>query len=123
MDTSTRLIERSIWELRWRLPFVQEEFDPKNVLRLFHGWVPDHDVLHLNFALIMAEQHNKVGDLLFFKGGISFDHSYQVPKLDPPQLQAPTRLSGYLISSAIQHYAVTLHELRFFNRARRPALG
>ncbi len=120
VDTSTRLIERSIWELRWRLPFVREEFDPKNVLRLFHNWVPAHDVLHLNFALIMAEQHNKVGDLLFFKGGVSFDHLSNLPPTHRTgsSHRAPIRHSGYLIRSRY-HYALTLHELRFFNRARQ----
>ena len=114
VDTSTRLIERSVWELRWQLPLVREEFDPNNLLRLCRDWVPEHDVLHLNFALIMSEQHNKIGDLVFFKGGVSFSRS----STEEPDRGRARRKEGFL-RRARYHYAVALYEIRFFNRSRR----
>ena len=109
IDTSVRLLERRLWELRWRLPFVNELFR-----RRFHS----HRMIsqHPSFALMMAEQHNRAGDLLFFKGK-QLVISRGIAEL-PTQEQVG---AGYL-HRALYHYALSRHDIRSFNRFRREKL-
>ncbi|MFO7561202.1 MAG: hypothetical protein R6X02_01060 [Enhygromyxa sp.] len=105
VDTSVNLIERSLYGMRRTLPFAREVELPlqerEGPIRILHG----------NFSLIMAEMHNKAGDLYFFKGR---------------QLATPAKLAetanmgkerggaeGYLLR-AHYHYALGLHDVRRF---------
>ena len=107
VDSSIRLIERRLWELRWRLPFVSEQ-----------PYVRDGDLectsKHPDFALIVAEQHNRAGDLLFFKGK-------QINEITLAQ-KANREQDGYL-KRAQYHYTLSLHDIQAFNRSRRIRFG
>lgn len=106
IDSGAELIERDLAALRARLPFVQESFearrDPTVIQRMIHP----------NFAIVMAELHDKAGDFFFTKGK-------QVKPRDNDENPA---LPGYL-TRAHHHYAVALHEIRAFNRYRRETLA
>ena len=114
VDTSSSLIEASLWDLRLRLPFVRERgrglplsSDPANV----KGW---------NFGLIASQLHNKAGDLYFFKGR-QVVHARNLLKAlaqqDRARLNQPEGNhrelgdEGFLLR-ATYHYAVALHDLR-----------
>lgn len=73
-----------------------------------------------NFALILAELQNKVGNLYFFKGRQAFprpDEKRYEHELAKAQRAGETKIyggtEGYLLQ-AHYHYAVGLHELRRF---------
>lgn len=99
VDTSISLAERELWTLRNELPFVRD-------LRIQPAQSPVM-VRGSNFSLIVAELHNKAGDLYFFKG------RQRVTVKDLESMQGTENnkgLEGYLIR-AHYHYAVALHEL------------
>lgn len=103
VDTSVSLIEKELWTLRAHLPFVKD-------LQLKAAASPV-GARGSNFSLIVAELHNKAGDLYFFKGRqrVTLDGLKQM--LDKPS-EGETRHGheGYLLR-AHYHYAVALHEL------------
>ncbi|EDM79601.1 hypothetical protein PPSIR1_21274 [Plesiocystis pacifica SIR-1] len=125
VDTSTSLVEEELYHLRLVLPFVGSTSTegPKT---------PDPvNVRHSNFSLIMAELHNKAGDLYFFKGR-------QIPQAADLKKQLPTGAQatgealtilklrggaeGYLLR-AYYHYALGLHDLRRFIHTRLASSG
>lgn len=114
VDTSTSLIEKELWFLRRRLHFVS---DP--VIDLSTS--PIH-IRGSNFGLIMAELHNKAGDLYFFKGRqrvTKGDLGEMGARIEEPDRSDPRHgLEGYLLR-AHYHYAVGLHELRRLMTHRR----
>lgn len=109
VDTGIGLIERELWILRTQLPFVRD-------LEMKVAENPV-GVRSSNFSLIIAELHNKAGDLYFFKGRqkvvIDGQEMAEIPK-------GQTRYGheGYLLR-AHYHYAVALHELRRLISYRR----
>lgn len=111
VDTSMRILERSIWEQRWILPSVREEFDALNDA-LPAGGLRSFRRQHLNFYLTMAEQHNKVGDLLYFKA------CPDISPRRPGKLKRLVDFGGFL-GRAHYHYAVSLQEIRSFVAFRR----
>ena len=104
IDTSLRLLERRLWELRWQLPLVRTEFLKPGK----RAAQPSHSG-QANFALAMTEQHNKAGDLYFFKG-------------HQPPLATRLEASCPYLGRAQYHYALSLHEIRFFNHYRRQSM-
>ncbi|HWM90517.1 MAG TPA: hypothetical protein VN493_07085 [Thermoanaerobaculia bacterium] len=111
VDTSVSVVEKEIWQLRTLLPFVQD-------LKLQLSENPGK-VRGSNFALIMAELHNKTGDLYFFKGRqlVSFEDLKTI-RDDLKEKGIHKGLEGYLLR-AHYHYAMGLHELRRFMTHRR----
>jgi len=117
VDTSTTLVENTLWELRTMLPFLREPMVAPAEGPIVVG--------HSNFALIGAEIHNKAGDLYFFKGrqlvsreaieGLAIDRSDSCPDVRSRPRHGQ---EGYLLQ-AHYHYAVGLHELRRFTAYRR----
>lgn len=108
VDTSLRLLERRIWELRWMLPVVRGEYRKPGR--------NDERNDHANFALIMAEQHNKAGDLLFFKGK-------QIVNPRPPETNRRSRDGTQaFLNRSHYHYVISLYEIRSFNVRRREAM-
>ena len=110
VDTSSTIIERELWELRRMLPFVREP--------VHHKPPGPIEVGNSNFALVMAELHNKAGDLYFHKG----THHKDIEslrrsaggtdgKLVPAILSVRNGQEGYLLR-AHYHYALGLHALR-----------
>lgn len=110
VDTSMRVIERSIWEVRWILPAAREEFDGGNIA-LAAGGLRSFRRQHLNFYLTMAEQHNKVGDLLFYKACPSV---LPIVKKSGDGVRKRLADFGGFLGRAHYHYALSLHELRSF---------
>ncbi len=114
VDTSTTLVESTLWELRAILPFVREP-------RVAPAGGPIA-VGHSNFALIAAEIHNKAGDLYFLKGRqlVSTEAIEKLAEeVSQTELSRPRHgQEGYLLQ-AHYHYAVGLHELRRFTAYRR----
>ena len=114
VDTSTSLVERELFGMRRMLPFAREH-QPTAEVRT--GPVK---VVRSNFSLIMAELHNKAGDLYFFKGR---QHLAARPWQDhraPPKrtgkeepVGRPVGAEGYLLR-AHYHYAMGLHDIRRF---------
>jgi hypothetical protein len=110
VDTSVSLVERELRSYRRMFPFVRDRFvmlsqDAANVRSS-------------NFALIMAELHNKIGDLYFFKGRQPIAPMEMVKMLGTVNGLCK-RPEGYLLR-AHYHYAMGLHELaRFVTHRRR----
>lgn len=104
VDTSISLVERELWDLRKALPFVRH-------FQIQLASSPVH-VQGSNFSLIVAELHNKAGDLYFFKGRqkVTFKDLQAMKKSPASQHENRHGLEGYLIR-AHYHYAVALHEL------------
>jgi len=113
VETGPSLLEKELYELRQRLPFVSEP--------LWKRQVPANAaaVRHSNFALTMAELHNRTGSLYFFKGRqlVTAD---QVSRRVAGEVDALNGSEGYMLK-AVSHYAISLHEVRRFNRYRREA--
>ncbi len=111
VDTSVSLAEKELWRLRWLLPFVRET-------RLRPSKDPT-EVLGSNFALIIAELHNKVGDLYFFKGR-QLVSGRELAQFETARTQKTNRTGaeGYLLR-AHYHYAMGLHEVRRFVTHRK----
>lgn len=103
VDTSGTLVEQELRRLRKELPFVKELKVPQAT--------PKNPVWHSNFALIMAELHNKAGDLYFFKGS-------QVVPLEDAAREKTKGTVGFLVR-AHYHYIAALSELRRFLTYRR----
>lgn len=133
VDTAPALVDAELWSLREMLPFVSsnryaEDLDSKGPL----------DIQHSNFGLVMAELHNKAGDLFFFKGRQlverdvaeewcragtgdegsarrelrkDADKAFTVPKEAPGEAAQRRGAEGYLIR-ATDHYCTALHDLR-----------
>jgi tetratricopeptide (TPR) repeat protein len=111
-DTSQSLLERELWELRRELPFVSSPFGK------YRRVVDPISVQHSNFALTMAELHNKAGSLYFFKGRQLVPLAKARKRVGPGGKLALKGTEGYLLK-ALTHYATSLHETRRFNRYRR----
>ncbi len=115
VDTSIGLIEKELHELRKLLPFVQAMV-PEISQGAFHR-------RHANFSLIIAELHNKAGDLYFFKGRQIMEWSdmkaveQEMQDRASGKLAVGERKDGYLLR-AHHHYSVSLHELRRFTTYR-----
>lgn len=103
VDTGPALVEQDLQALRKRLPFVGDGFWDRAQAS------SASDVRHANFALTLAELHNKAGDLYFLKGR-------QV------RSTRDVGFEGYLIR-AHYHYAVSLQEVRSFLSYRRQSSG
>jgi len=103
IDTSTSLVENGLWVIRRTLPFVREP-----LVDSIDDMSDEIARSHANFALTVAQLHNKAGDLYFFKG-----RQPSIPKRILSELEQSTDRSteGYLLR-AHYHYAVSLHELR-----------
>lgn len=106
VETSISLIEKELWELRGQLPFASD----------LQAQVATNPVAGKasNFALILAELHDKAADLYFFKGRqrVTLD---DLKRMTDEELQG---LEGYLLR-AHYHYAVALHEMRRLVSYRR----
>ncbi len=100
-DTGAGLIETELMHIRQTLPFVNLPFGKRAPAK------SPTDLRHANFALTMAELHDKAGDFFFTKGK-------QTKQRDGEFDPAP----GYL-ARAHYHYAVALHEIRSFSKYRR----
>jgi hypothetical protein len=111
-DTSQSLLERELWEWRRELPFVSSGFDEKKNVTDPIG------VQHSNFALTLAELHNKAGSLYFFKGRQLVPLEKIKKRTRPDGMFALRGTEGYLFK-ALTHYSICLHEIRRFNRYRR----
>jgi hypothetical protein len=111
-DTSQSLLERELWELRRELPFVSSPFGER------HKIADPISVQHSNFALTMAELHNKAGSLYFFKGRQLVPLAKARERAGRGGASALKGTEGYLLK-ALTHYATSLHETRRFNRYRR----
>lgn len=112
VDTAPSLLERELWELRSKLPFVSPEEFPKVKVA-----IDAVEVQHSNFSLTLAELHSKAGTLYFFKGR-QLVRDDQGRSLAAGNLDALQGTEGYL-PKALAHYALSLHEIRRFNSYRR----
>jgi len=114
VETAPSLLEKELLRLRQSLPFVSASFDEEQD--------PDDasHVQHSNFALTMADLHNRAGSLYFFKGRqlVTATAAEGRTLADSAGRQAPEATEGYLLK-ALYHYAVSLQEIRRFNRYRR----
>ncbi|NJL70850.1 MAG: ATP-binding protein [Candidatus Competibacteraceae bacterium] len=112
VDTSLRCVERSLWELRWILPGVSEEFDALNPT-LKYGGVRNIRVQHMNFFLTMADLHNKAGDLYFYK-------ACPIAEPRPNDIKSKTFAEfGGFVGGAQYHYGLAIQEIRSFVSCRR----
>lgn len=108
VDTGVRILERSLWELRWLLPTVKDEYSPTSDRRLnLQNPERQSRELHTNLYLTMGELHNKLGDLLFYKANpfiaaIGEGESFQISH------------RGGFLGRAHYHYALAVQELRSF---------
>lgn len=102
VDTSTSTLELGLEDLRSRLP----EFVHRRNLNF--EMLPDrkHPIRHGNFALTLAELHDKAGDLYFFKGKLGHSRDF-----NPKETGLIGRPEGYLFK-AFEHYAEAAHYLR-----------
>ncbi|RMF07803.1 MAG: hypothetical protein D6773_03155 [Alphaproteobacteria bacterium] len=121
VDTSIALVERELWRIRHALPAArQPEGD------LTDERVNPVDVRHSNFLLIMAELHNKAGDLNFYKGRHlvspreleGYLNDLTGRKDEEKKRRMRIGQEGYLLRSHY-HYCVGLHELRRYAGYRR----
>ncbi|WP_425093592.1 hypothetical protein [Tropicimonas sp. S265A] len=119
VDTSLSILERELFYLRAELPFVHS-LDATQTGALptavdEGGRVKKRDA-ESNHALVIAELHNKAGDLYFFKGRSGY-HVTNGGFLDTLNVDDPKNRTsgteGYLLR-AHYHYAVALHEVRRF---------
>lgn len=121
VDTGVRILERSLWELRWLLPTVKDEYSPDEGRRLkLNEPKPQSREFHTNLYLTMGELHNKLGDLLFYKANLHIS----------PNEGEEFRISrrGGFVGRAQYHYAIAVQELRSFitvrgNRSRMLQFG
>lgn len=116
VDTGPVLVEQELWRLRLALPFVNPEDFVKLGSVTGSGLEHALKIGHSNFGLMLAELHNRAGDLYFIKG------RQVVPSKLVPIWQARGTGSfslsqgceGFLLQ-ARYHYALSLHEIRRFN--------
>lgn len=106
VDTGMRILERSIWELRWTIPTVGDQYDAKNK-SVRSGGSRRIRLQMLNFYLTMSEAHNKTADLLFYKAS---------PRIVPiPEGAKRTLGRSYgFLGSAHYHYAIAIHEVHSY---------
>ncbi len=90
VDTAGTILEEGLRELRFTIPFLNNQTVTITEPSLGQG------VSHSNFALVGSQLHTKAGNLYFFKG-----------------TQVKVGAEGYLLRSHY-HYAVSLHEIRRF---------
>lgn len=112
VDTSMRILERSLWELRWILPAVSDEYDAANTT-LPYGGLLRIRTQQLNFYLTLAELHNKAGDLLYFKA-----NPHVRPRGEAPDFKVLGDFGGFL-GRAQYHYALAIQEVHAFIAYRR----
>lgn len=117
VDTSLSIVERELSALRTTLPFVRDVTSTETEkMENPHdsGRTRARDA-RSNHLLVMAELHNKAGDLHFFKGRAAYNISDSgFPKLvtnNPDCRESGTE--GYLFK-AHYNYALALHEVRRF---------
>lgn len=119
VDTSLTLIESELRQIREMLPFVRDSYH--EMRRDGRG---DHE--DGNLALVMAELHDKAGDLYFFKGRQVVEHSRSKRtdtgwEIDLRVYEQAERhrgkTDGYQLR-AHEHYALAIHEIRRFIRHR-----
>jgi len=109
IDTASALLERALEEFRRMLP---PSVHRENLIRDLCAESPE-GIRHMNFALSLAELHDKVGDLYFFKGR----QAPQPGDLGDCHGSVPKRREGYL-TRAYYHYSSALQEIRRYNRYR-----
>ncbi len=114
VDTAPTLVEGTLDMLREVLtPFIH----PSNLAEIEPATGPN-EIQQANFSLVLAELHDKAGDLYFFKGrGLPAPATPQQENGGP--LESP---HGYL-QRAYYHYAMALQEVRRFNVYRRKSSG
>ena len=132
INSSTVLLESELLRLRRTLPFVSENdatFDKELSLFVDKADIQsqsDYQSFSLksfgggsgsSFSVLLAELHNKTGDLYFYKG-YQFKNSSPNRDIttDNPEKSG---ITGYLLRAHF-HYAFALHELRrhnFYTRA------
>jgi 2-polyprenyl-3-methyl-5-hydroxy-6-metoxy-1,4-benzoquinol methylase len=114
VETGPSLVEKELAQLRGRLPFVSAGFGAEQAP------AGASDVQHSNFALTMAELHNRAGTLYFFKGRQLVEASGAEERAGGGEAAkaALEGTEGYLLK-ALAHYATSLQEIRRFNRYRR----
>lgn len=107
VDSSVALVEKELEVLRGMLPLVDY---PRE----------DDKASSSGFTLIMAELHNKAGDLYFFKGRQSVEHKDHPLKGNHSLGDAENGdvRQGYQLK-AHEHYAMALHQVRRFISQRR----
>jgi hypothetical protein len=100
-DTSTSIVTRALDQLRKELPFCRERTRP--VAK------SPADIHGSSFALIASELHKKAGDLFFFKGrGMNANEGAgDIERVLHGGEEGFTLWAYY-------HYAVALHEVRWF---------
>ncbi|MEM9636336.1 MAG: hypothetical protein AAGA94_01715 [Pseudomonadota bacterium] len=131
VDTSLSIVERELGDLRQRLPFVSDHMATQSDTfeKLFAHDNPKEPDAGSNHPLVMAELHNKAGDLYFFKGrgGYPVRDDDLKTALEKEQKRQEEFISamgsrtdaektrsgseGYLLRSHY-HYALALHEVR-----------
>ena len=122
VDTSLSIVERELARLRKSLPFVRvpDATDDKTFASLDNGHAAHDQTMQRdaqsNYVLVVAELHNKAGDLYFFKGRSSYDESggkfFEKIGVNGAETRQ-TNTAGYL-HRAHFHYALALHEARRF---------
>ena len=124
INGSTVLLESELLRLRRTLPFVSQQdatFD--EYLRPFVGNQSKKNNQYFflqnfgggggsSFGVLLAELHNKAGDLYFYKGyQFKFSSRNRDIAADKP---AEPKAAGYILRAHF-HYAFALHELRRHN--------
>jgi len=120
VDTSLSIVEHEIRFLRSHLPFVNIQ-GATDTPELAEVTEKPRDA-RSNHLLVMAEIHNKAGDLNFFKGRAAYNiKSDNFPQSIPKNKERDgTGTEGYLFRGHY-HYAMALHEVRRFVFYRRHA--
>ena len=129
VDTSLSIVERELTFLRSKLPFVsnRDAVEEESLDEFFKDGLPKAPDGGSNHALVVAELHNKAGDLYFFKGRSAYpvrgrefvkaleleEQRNQTNHANSNGSNSDSRngLEGYLYR-AHYHYAVALHEVR-----------
>ena len=129
INSSAVLLESELLRLRRTLPFVSQNDATFNAeLNLFVDKGTNQDISHVqsfslknfgggsgsSFSILLAELHNKTGDLYFYKG-YQFMHSSANRNLALDSSKPIEHgVTGYLLRAHF-HYAFALHELRRHN--------
>ncbi|MEL6412087.1 MAG: ATP-binding protein [Pseudomonadota bacterium] len=131
VDTSLSIVERELRYLRSRLPFVSDllAVETRDLGEFHENGRPKDLDAGSNHALVIAELHNKAGDLYFFKGRSTFpvrgreflealkteelrNETYHPSSASQTQARSGGGGSEGYLYRAHYHYAVGLHEVR-----------